>query len=142
MALVADLNDLLKDIRGALEAAQAVAKETKELDPDIERGLEDVIEGERWSSSGLYHRITQSGGTPTLLESAFPTTVATKETLQAQIKALCNYEGAIARRVRRLLSHKDVDEVTGSLLSEMEGVHTKNAHWCSQILLQWEPDPT
>jgi hypothetical protein len=138
-SLIDDLNDLLIKTRSGLEAAKAVADEIKECDPDIVRGLEDIVETERWSSSGLYHRITQLKGTPTLLTTDFASRVTDKDELQDRLKMICDEQRAIARQAKSLLSRSDLDEPTKESLEEVRDMHSRNVEWCKTTLKEWEP---
>lgn len=140
MALVNDLNELLMKVRGSLEAARALADEIRHTDPDIVRGLSDIVDNERWSSSGLYHRITQLDATPTLLSSDFVSKIAAKPDLQDRLKAICNYQRGIARDAKSILNHNETDPTTRELLEEMHSLHKRQADWCSEVLKEWEPD--
>jgi len=139
-SLVDDLNDLLARARAGCEAARLLAHEIERSDPDIDRGLEDIIDIERWSSSGLYHRITQLDGTPSLAVNTFPDRVAAKTDLRERLKMLCNEQEAVARQAKHVLLRDDLDQATRDLLTEFREVHLRNAAWCSRIMRQWEPD--
>jgi iron uptake system EfeUOB component EfeO/EfeM len=139
-SLVDDLNNLIEKTRAGFEAAEQLAAEIKDCDPDIETRLEDIADAERWSSSGLYHRITQLDGTPNLLVSDFPSRIATKEALQDKIKMLEHQQEQIAREAKHILNRDDLNEPTQELLTEIRNLHMRNANWCKQILEQWKID--
>ncbi|MBI2844363.1 MAG: hypothetical protein HYX78_13260 [Armatimonadetes bacterium] len=137
-SLINELNDLLERTRSSVEAARLVAEEIVVTDPDIERGIEDIVDGDRWSSSGLYHRITQLGGTPTLLSDGFSSRVATKENLLDKLKAFCNNQKAIARLAGSIMSRHELDEPTRELLDEIKRLHAQNARRCEQMMHEWD----
>ncbi len=138
-SLVDDLNELIESTRAVFEAAEAVADDIKCLDPDIEEGLEDIMDTERWSSSGLYHRINQLKGTANLLVGDFPGQVADVQELSEKIRMICRQEENIAHRAREILSRDDLDETTRELITELRRLHRRNAEWCREILTQWQP---
>ena len=139
-SLVDDLNGLLMRSRAGYEAARLTADEIEETDPDIELGLEDIVDAERWSSSGLYHRITQLGGTPNLDVGDFPSRVAEKEDLRERIKMLCREQESAARLIKSVLNRNDLDQPTRDLLLEIRALYLRNANWCKRTIRQWEPD--
>jgi hypothetical protein len=138
-SLVDELNDLVKETRAGFEAAQAIAEETEIDDPDIESGLEDIMDGERWSSSGLYHRITQLDGTPNLLTTDLAELISDKNDLLDKLSMLCRHEENVTKQTKTVLSRDDLDDATRQLLTEMRELHSRNAHWCRKIMAEWKP---
>ncbi len=134
MSLVAELNGLLSKTRGALEATQIMAEEIHRLDPDMDSGLEDIIDNERWSSSGLYHRISQLDGTPNIETSDFAAEIGDKDDINARINFLCSYQQMVVHDIRRIMGQGDIDETTWQLLTEMRDIHHANARWCERVL--------
>jgi bacterioferritin (cytochrome b1) len=137
MSLVSDLNELLTKTRGALEGAQVIKERTHSLDQDIERGIDTVIENEHWATTGLYHRITQLDGTPTIQTSDFPSDIANKNSLRAQLGLLRSYEQMIVHSTRELMHNDEFDDTTRDFLIELRNSHHDNAEWCDQTLEQW-----
>lgn len=138
-AIIDDLNDLLEKTRGNYEAVKSVADEIEMSDPDIEDGLRDIIEAERWSASGLYHRITQLHSTPTLRVADLSSRIAVIESLDGRLNAIRRYQESMARQVKSLLSRDDLDEATRAFLEEMRSLHSRGADWCKTVLKSWEP---
>lgn len=134
--LINDLNYLLERTRAVFEAARIVADQVEESDPDIEAWLQDVSDEERWSSSGLYHRITQLDGTPGLIVTEFVSRVEDEDNLQGKIRLLCREHKSIARQAKTLASRDDIDKPTRELLLEMHGLHQRNTDLCCQILAE------
>lgn len=134
-----DLNDLLEKTRGSYEAVKSVADEIELSDPDIEDGLREIIEAERWSASGLYHRITQLDGTPTLRVVDLASRIAAIKGLDGRIDAIRRYQESMVRQVKSILSRHELDEATQSFLEEMRNLHTRGADWCKTVLKAWEP---
>lgn len=141
-ALVDDLNDLLEHTRGIFEAVEMLADEIEATDPDIERGLQDILDAERWTASGLYHRITQLHGTPNLRTTDFPSRLSSTEGLDRKLKAISRKQESLAREARAVFLRDDVDAPTKALLDEMRALHLRNADWCKTILQEWEPTGT
>lgn len=139
-ALVDYLNSLLTKVRGIQEAARGIADEFDISDPDIGGGLEDIIDAERWSSSGLYHRISQLGGTPTLESANSESRVAIKEALHDKLKILCDLHKSVTKDVKYILKNNGLDQDTIELLDEIRSTHERNETWCKTIIAEWEPD--
>lgn len=138
-SLIDDLNSLLIQTRSGLEAAEAAANGIECSDPDIESGLEDIIESERWSSSGLYHRITQLNGTPTLLTSDFASQVDAAGELKDKLKLICKDQRSTTKMARGILDRDDLDDPTKQLLTEIHSLHKNNATWCKSVIKEFEP---
>lgn len=135
-SLIDDLNELLINTRSVLEAAQSVADEIESSDPDLEMGLEDIIERERWSYSGLYHRTTQLNGTPTLLITDLASQVADADDLHQKFHLIYENLLTTARKAQSVLERDDLDEATIELLTEIHSLHKKNAVWCRYAIIQ------
>jgi len=122
-SLIQDLNELLVKTRTAHEAIRAVIDEYSETDTDIVDGLEDIADAERWSSSGLYHRITQLDGTPTLLNSDLTARISEIDSLPDKLSVICEEHQDIARLAIDVLARDDLDEPTRELVTEISNLH-------------------
>lgn len=139
-SVVDDLNELLKRERGEVEAVNMLISELEDTDPDIADGAEDVLDTASWSCSGLYHRITQLGGTPTLDTAGYTEEMENREDLKSRLELLCSYQNEDGSRIKAILDRDDLDETTRSFLGDLREAHMDTVRWCETTLAQWRVD--
>ena len=139
-SVVDELNELLARERGEVEALKALTDSLRQRDPDLVPGAEDAMETASWSCSGLYHRINQLGGKPTLEVSNLPDRVANQDDTKGKLKTVCASQRQDLRILKSLLRHEELDDATRSFLKDLLASHEVAADWCSSALSEWEPD--
>lgn len=138
-SLVDELNDLLSCERGEAEAVQALVEVLEAADTDLADGARDVLNSASWACSGLYHRISQLGGTPTLQASNLAEELEDRSEPLSKLKYICSEQHHDVKRVNSLLKRNDLDTATRELLTELRGLHNDAIEWCSETLKQWRP---
>lgn len=139
-SVVEELNELLKRERGEVEAVDTLIAELEDTDPDIAEGAADVLDTASWSCSGLYHRINQLGGTPTLDSTNLAEDMEDQESVKGKLELLCKSQYEDNDRVKAVLDRDDLDETTRGFLSDLLNAHADTVRWCETALTQWKVD--
>ncbi len=139
-SVVEELNQLLARERGEVEALDVLVEQFSKCDPDLVRGAEDARETASWACSGLYHRINQLHGTPTLDSSRLADRVINEPETQQKVKIVCGAQKQDVRSVKSLLKRDDIDDATRSFLRDMLNAYDASADWCASTLGEWERD--
>ncbi|MHB9036927.1 MAG: ferritin-like domain-containing protein [Armatimonadota bacterium] len=139
-SVVNDLNELLVIERGEAEAFEIVLKELSVLDKDLADSGADVMQTASWSCSGLYRRITQLHGEPTLDASGLAEDVADKPDTKSKLQSLCKEEERIRKKIHSVLARDDMDDATRGFLKDVQDAHKESAAWCEASLGEWKPD--
>lgn len=139
-SVVDELNELLAAERGEAEAVSDFIDELAEVDSDIAEGAKDVLQTASWSCSGLYRRITQTGGTPTLATSDLSTQLENKPDVRSRLEFLCETQVDDVSRIRALLNRKDLDRTTRQFLQDLKKAHDETIQWCKTTLDEWRRD--
>jgi hypothetical protein len=137
-SLVDDLNDLLARERGELEAVAELLEELSETDPDLAEGAADALSTERWSISGLYHRIVALHGSPTLEVADFAEEMALAADLKSKLRLLCRAQKSDGRSIRSVLNSEGIDGTTRDFLSDLLRAHEETAAWCDSVVSEWK----
>ncbi len=136
-SLVDELNDLLARERGELEAVAVLLDDLAETDPDLADGAADALSTERWSISGLYHRIVALGGSPTLEVVDLASEMAAAPDPKDKLNLLCGTQRTDGRRLRKTLARDDLDRTTRDFLTDVLRSHEETAAWCESVLSEW-----
>ena len=139
-SLVDELNDLLSCERGEAEAVQTLVEVLDAADTDLADGARDVLNSASWACSGLYRRISQLGGTPTMEASNLAEELEDRSEPFSKLKYICTEQHRDVKRVNSLLKRDDLDTATKELLTELKDLHNSAIRWCSETLKQWQPD--
>lgn len=133
-----DLNELLENERGEVEAARVFISELSDVDQDLAVGANDMLETAQWACDGLYHRITQSHSTSTLDTSNLPEKMADKTDVKGRLKLLCKAHAENENRIKKMLKRDDLDNDTRSYLEDLKQAHEETADWCKSKLSEWK----
>lgn len=139
-SVVDELNYILKRERGETEAIQTLLDELSDVDVDIKHSGTDILSTASWSCNGLYHRINQLHGTPTLDTTRLANEIADKADVKSRIERLCTYQKQDKIKIRSILKRDDLDETTKDFLIELLRAHQEMTDWCRSTLQQWEVD--
>jgi hypothetical protein len=139
-SVVDDLNELLTIERGEAEALEIVLKELSVLDKDLADSGADVLQTASWSCSGLYRRITQLHGAPTLDASGLADDLADRPDTKSKLDILCKEEERIRKRIHAILTRNDIDDTTQGFLKDLLDAHKQSTLWCATTLGEWKRD--
>ncbi len=139
-SLVDELNRLLTDERGEVEAVNALIRELAASDADIADSAADILRTASWSCSGLYHRINQLHGTPTLDASDLADRLSAKPDAKSMLALLCSTQKWDRSRIESILRRRRLDEATRSFLVDLAKAHDETLRWCESALREWEVD--
>ncbi|MCE5198923.1 MAG: ferritin-like domain-containing protein [Armatimonadota bacterium] len=137
-SVVDDLNNLLARERGEVEALRTVVQDLHSTDPDLADSGDDVVQAGSWCCNGLYKRISQLDGTPTLDSTDLERQVSDKPDVPSKLKMVCSREKDDRSQVKHLLKRDDLDNDTREFLREMLDMHMEKARWCESTLDQWK----
>lgn len=138
--LLDELNKLLARERGEMQAVKALMDEVEQTEPDVADGARDVFDTSSWSCKGLYHRITQLGGTPTLSESSLADELSDLPDTRSKIEVLCSSQREDLELVEALRKRKRLDGATREFLEDLARAHEDTLRWCNNTLGEWKRD--
>ena len=139
-SIVDELNRLLMAERGEAEAVLEFIQELAEADADIAAGGRDALRTSSWSCSGLYRRITQLDGTPTLDASDLAADLAERSDTRSRLELLCESQENDLHMVEQLLKRRDLDRTTRQFLKDLRNAHKEMLRWCRETLGEWRRD--
>lgn len=139
-SVVDDLNDLLARERGEVEAVEALLEELRRTDADLAESGSDVLTTASWSCSGLYHRIVQLNGVPTVDSSDLAQDILDRPDTQSKLEFLCAEQQQDLNKIRGVLKHKGLDKTTREFIEELRDAHRETVRWCEAALSQWKAD--
>ena len=139
-SIVDEQNRLLMAERGEAEAVLEFIEELAEADADIAAGGRDVLRTSSWSCSGLYRRITQLDGTPTLEASDLAADLAERFDTRSRLELLCESQENDLHMVEQLLKRRDLDRTTRQFLKDLRNAHKEMSRWCRETLGEWRRD--
>jgi len=133
-SLVDDLNLLLARERGEAEAVIELVNELSRSDPEMAGGAKQLLDTASWSCSGLYHRISQLKGLPSLESGGLAEEIADEPSAKKKIERLCAAQLSDQSEIASVLRRRDLDRTTRVFLRDLLSAHEQAVKWCRSRL--------